>query len=825
MYLYMAIAIALFLGGYAAFFLLYQKELPKRLGVFTAILLLSNVFAFLSMSERSIRNLCLLVAFDGLASSFLWAFGNRSLRNWQRTLHFALWILIAIFFSRLWFLRQTGVLTYDNLLTSAVVNFMESLRYFTLDGEYATILQSGLSGGGAPLYYALTACLVVLAPLTSATFLFEAATKLFAKAKAGRKRGKKKYIFSELNEEAIALAKSIYAAHRKEKQPCSILFADAYRLDDERWQALRGKAREIGAVCLEDGVSDFRYRVDKKGELVYFLINHDEWSNLDLLLLLTRDTDEDMRRYWASAKQVSLYVFSHNAEADVIAKDLYKKAEKASGGAPNLVIKVIRDATSLAYKLLQDKPLYLPLESAEAGAVEDRISLAILGSGKIGREFLATAYWCGQMLNRQGKKMPFKISVFSADAKAFEEKIRFEMPEIFLGGRTRKGINGDWNYCSLSFHEAEFGTKAFETAFNRNCKDCTYALVAMGDDELNFRAATWLNRLLDKTYGGSDVRPVVNFVLESEEFCALLKTRYQSEGKEVEGDVRQCIMNPFGHLAERYDFTQNIQRSDLEDLGWQMNLSYNRNRHLYPLPDGAEDERIAHEIGYVYPAKQTLQKVEKTFDGPTKSYLSDGYSRRSSTASALHGGYKRFARSGGGRVDEIAMTGIEHCRWNSFTRTNGYRAPTAQEFLDFCKEGDGFKTRSHPQKIHACLVDCDYAKYTLNVKLWAYFFLVTEKKTVFVYPEVPKKAKGSVKAFCEEWRKDFRRLNAKTLKAYPLLDGAFARFDALDDLVFFCLAVRMQNYQNSPTEENLKELRKCADTKVNDRNAVRSALS
>ena len=806
--IYTVFAIVVLLLGYAAFFLLYHQNMSKRLGVFSACLFLSNALAFLGMSERTWASVFLLISFDGLASALMWSLGNRSLRKWQRTLRFGLWILLAVFFSRLWLIDKTDGLSADTFALTVVVNTMKSFSYFTLNADYPVILQAGLAGNAAWFYYVLTTMLAVFAPLTSATFLFEVATKLFAKARAGRKKGKKKYIFSELNEESIALAKSVYLSHKKQKQPCSILFADAYRLESKSLPALRARAMEIGAICLEDGVSDLRYRVDKKGELIYFLINHDEWTNLDLLLSLTREADEDLRAYWKGAKKVSLYVFSHNGEADVIAKEIYEKSVKQ--GENNLVVKVVRDATSLAYKLLQDKPLFLPLENVELGAEKERISVAILGGGKIGREFLSTAYWCGQMLNRQGEKMPFEISVFSADAKALEEKLRFEMPEIFSDGE-KPSQKGAWRYCSLAFYDVEFGTQAFETAFE-NCTDCTYALVAMGDDELNFRAATWLSRRLDGAYAGSQIRPVVNFVLESEELHALLKKRYDGDGA-----ARKCIMNPFGCLAERYDFTENIQCNDLEDMGWQMNVRYQRSGNATSALVAVKDEEIAKEIGYVSCVTPTAKTDEPST--PTNAYLSDGYSRRSSMASALHGAYKRFSA-----VDEQALIGIEHCRWNAFTRTNGYSLPTAQEFLEFCFDGQAFQTRSHLQKLHACLVECDYANFTFNFKYWAYFYLATEKKTPFVYPEIPQKATGTVDAFVKEWRVEFFRMNENVLKNYPLLNAAASRFDALDDLAFFVFAVCMKRYQENPTQENFKRLQKCTDTKVNDRNAVLSAL-
>ena len=68
----------------------------------------------------------------------------------------------------------------------------------------------------------------------------------------------------------------------------------------------------------------------------------------------------------------------------------------------------------------------------------------------------------------------------------------------------------------------------------------------------------------------------------------------------------------------------------------------------------------------------------------------------------------------------------------------------------------------------------------------------------------------------------------------PLL-GAYKKFEDIDfnslpeQFVLKCNhdsgSVKVIKAKSALTEENLKELRKCADTKVNDRNAVRSALS
>lgn len=344
------------------------------------------------------------------------------------------------------------------------------------------------------------------------------------------------------------------------------------------------------------------------------------------------------------------------------------------------------------------------------------LNIAVIGSGKISKEFIKAAYWCGQMMYRmrrspaagdkggqgavtddkgghgaaQYEYRPTSLSITVLGKEAYSltrRQLAFEMPEAFNGEHD--------DYCKFKFFDTVFGTadggqgaggNGFEEVFRDNCLEADYVLVALGDDDLNMRAASWVKHTLDRKNLASPRCIPVNFAIENSDLCAAIQ-------RDARGKGGGCILNAFGSVASRYDIG-NIISTRLDDFAYSVNC--------------------AHDEG-----------VEK------RAFLMDEYKRNSSVASALHLPYKlvtfgkmecnslfnvkkvNVQASAGDDSDELVPRYLlEHRRWNAYMRSEGYRCPDTAEFfrMAFNAEGkyDGGKHKDAELRLHACLLESDY---------------------------------------------------------------------------------------------------------------------
>ena len=370
----------------------------------------------------------------------------------------------------------------------------------------------------------------------------------------------------------------------------------------------------------------------------------------------------------------------------------------------------------------ENSAAHMPQSTQKAGCGADgegrlsSLNIAVIGSGKISREFIKAAYWCGQMMYRvrkspaagdiggngavtDGKEghgaaqyeyRPTSLSITVLGKEAYSltrRQLAFEMPEAFNGEHD--------GYCKFKFFDTVFGTadggqgaggNGFEEVFKANYLGADYVLVALGDDDLNMRAASWVKHTLDRKNLAAPRCIPVNFAIENSDLCAAIQ-------RDARGKGGGCILNAFGSVASRYDIG-NIISTRLDDFAYSVNC--------------------AHDEG-----------VEK------RAFLMDEYKRNSSVASALHLPYKlvtfgkmecnslfnvkkvNVQASAGDESDELVPRYLlEHRRWNAYMRSEGYRCPDTAEFfrMAFNAEGkyDGGKHKDAELRLHACLLESDY---------------------------------------------------------------------------------------------------------------------
>lgn len=753
--------------------------------------------------------------FASISVFILWIVGMCIFRHWRRLLVFIGGVMGAVFLLQCAAVAGTleeGGSFLDGLQQFSLA-FVGMLQYLSLDAAYDEMFANASrifpQAWGATLFAATACVYTVVAPLAGGVALLDILCNIFPRLRLFfNDRRKTKYVFSELNEQSISLAESIFEhsrqvrakrwhirtwlrhateAEKREREEflrIRLIFTDVYTdPEEEGSRELLDRAKAIGAICIRTDLRDLKLRRGRR--LVYFLMDNLEADNIDAAVTLMVGKrmktngaraacaaalhrlfrrpavpEEERGRLWSKSDKVDIYIFSHNEEADEIVRRIYGKKDGNAYGIrldryPRVTVKVIKDYRNLVYRLLDSEYPLCYSHLANKAADRTKLIVTILGCGKIGEEFFAAAYWCGQI----GDGSPefngtsLTLNVISRDAKTrAEPDLQFRMPEAFTD---------ESGYCSMNFCEAEYGTAAFTDGFDRYCLDSDYVLVAFGDDNVNLQAAAWVKRRLDtyqavrqKEKGNPPKRAVINFVVESADLCASLRHEEIRSGNDgIESDDSGCILNPFGSLRERFDY-RNIYLSDLEERAWLVDCTHGG-------VDGESDRR---------------------------AFLLSSYNFHSSIASALHYRYKLISV---GAISDTAclspqkeeavidalesrlksnekaknkLLWLEHRRWCAYMRTIGYRCPTVREFLAYQKltteqkggkKSFAFEHKNDFLRLHPCLVECGKEGMTLKA----------EDIAAYPFPQAP--------AGGEE--PDFAAWLRGSANAFPS-----ARFDALD---------------------------------------------
>ena len=608
-----------------------------------------------------------------------------------------------------------------------------TFQNFSLDAGYTEIIAIGavaLPNGATYVFDVLACAMTVIAPIVGGFAIFSALGHFFPKLSLWRSIQPTKYVFSELNEYSIETAESIAALKTKlaadnaerakyiarygrdmyaEIMHSVIVFTDVYSdRKDEADAELLDRANKINAICLKDDVLTrkiywvagalYRAVTRTKKKVVYFLMDKSDFyveqgeeNNLRTAVsLLSTDKRQMMwakTHWWQSgmkADSVEIYVFSRSENADAIIAEAGKEWEKQYGKKYSVAFKTINEYQNLVYGLIDGDsvgalPLYTALEQPpQSGKYNtEKLSVLIVGGGRIAKAFLKTAYRCGQMLCGD-KPTKLGITVMSLDAEQSEQKLKFDMPAVFDDAANDYDANPN-SYCEFRFIPATYGTAEFAESFRTvaivgGVPDVDYILIALGADNLNMQAADYIRQELNRAGQSAGAKSKakiipVNYVIENTALCAALAgDRGQRSGDGI------CVLNPFGALSERFAF-QNVTMTDIERRALAANSSY-------------------------------------TGENGKVTFRFDAYGRDSSIAAAMHSAYSKVCISEEDESFERRATWLEHRRWTAYMRSIGYRAYTAREFARLaCYKADdeGYMrlvTKDKNLKLHACITEC-----------------------------------------------------------------------------------------------------------------------
>ncbi len=594
-------------------------------------------------------------------------------------------IVLAVFFIRYpYFYNTVGDVHFiKRLLYPVFYSFTHTMQTISLDEMYADFLTFPVFVKGAAELDSLTQnsmlnfllmlymnILHVMAPVIGGAFILTVLENIFPRLHIKMHPFKEKCLFSELNLRSIALAEDIsnngmQDCNSKTNKPM-IIFTNESDDNQKATSELSQRAKKIGAKCIENEISSTKMVFSRRCKAVtYFLIEEDETNNVSGAVEIVEKIKSDQY------KNRCIYVFSHQKEAEIILDSLGKKNAE-EGSSSKFKIRLIDDARSAIYHLLNNKPLF------SYDADFKGISLLVVGCGWMGREAVKAVSWCGQL----GDSFSLKINAVDSNGQNIKE-LEFECPELFA-------LNELYN---ISSKRIDVKSKEFETFLRYEADDTTHVIVALGSDDLNISTAAIIRsafarlRLSDKKYAS----PVIHVLIENQAKSKQIYAMKDSIGNPYN-------IKPFGSIQERFCFNVAIN-SKLDDLAKKVHLACR--------------DKLEISCG------------SKEYDKEISRFEQIMYNQRSSYAAAVHIKYKMFSL-GVARLLEngispeiikvfaeklkdeknaLWLMQLEHTRWNAYMRSEGFRTPSKNELDEYYNAIE--KQQNLLARLHPCLVPCD----------------------------------------------------------------------------------------------------------------------
>ncbi len=489
------------------------------------------------------------------------------------------------------------------------------MRVFLLDAEFEH-LRTTLSklspqlGKVADTFNIYVSVLFVIAPVFTASFALSFFKNISGFFKLYFHPRSDIYLMSELNEQSIALAEDIVKGRKNSKNGRLVLFSDVFEKDEEENFELVNRAKKIGALCFRKDITALPLKHKKNIRRKIYFIGMDEDENVRQALAMIERCSRDKRYNTADTE---FYVFANTVESEMLLNS-----------ADNGLMKLRRvcQNRNLALKMLGNTMLY---ENAKDCGDVKKISAAVIGLGRHGRELLKGLCWLGQMPDYE-----IEVHVFDYEGDG-EEEMSNLAPELI----SRNGIREEREaYYRIVFHDdTDVNSLKFLEELSK-LKDLTSVFVALGEDELNIETAIRVRMQFgrDAMDYGRRLPPIHTIVYDSQKS----DTFARNDGlKDINGVDYGISFE--GSLKEQYslDF---VEQSELEARGLRCHLQW----------ANTPDKKLSD----------------------TLSFGRYEYHRRSSMAEALY--EKLLEDLGLDTLDNSVKEVYERRRWNAYMRCEGY---------------------------------------------------------------------------------------------------------------------------------------------------------
>lgn len=496
------------------------------------------------------------------------------------------------------------------ILETILIAIHNTIRLFIVDGEFDFITSNinELPDWLARAYTSLFSVLFVLAPILTFGFVLSFFKNILAYKKYITHFYSDAYIFSELNEKSIALAKSLSKNKSKHRL---FVFTDVFSNEEEECYELIDQAKEIGAICFKKDIVaiDFSFH-SKKRMLNFFAIGRDESENLSQAIKLITN-----RKYGTNT---NLYVFSSQVESELLLTHAFGRSEKSG-----IKVRRINDVQSLILRTLYDSGYEKLFKTAyDSGKKNKEINAIVLGMGQHGTEMIKALSWCCQM---DGYNI--SINSFELDEQA-DTKFKAQCPELMDETHNGKfNSDGDANYLINIHSNCDITTYEFETEIS-SLPRTTYVFIALGNDSLNITTAIKVRTFFERL----GYEPAIQAIVSN------------TEKKMALDDIKN-----FKGQNYNIDFIGDIQSSYSEKVILDLDVENEAlKRHL---KWGSEEEFWQYNYNY-------------------KSSVASAIHRKLKFECGIKGIDKKTSDRNNDEL--WAIRKLEHRRWNAYMRSEGY---------------------------------------------------------------------------------------------------------------------------------------------------------
>lgn len=425
-------------------------------------------------------------------------------------------------------------------IKTVLISMHSTIRLFIVDGEfdiikdYSSLLFDGLAYS---IFTGFAALLFVMAPLLTFGFLIYLVKNVFAKITFLMSYFQELYVFSELNEESLCLAKSIKDGNKKAR----IIFTDVFESNDEKIYELMQRAKEIAAICFKSDIELINYNEHSRNSRIYlFVIDHDEAENLRQAVALI---DE-----YKCKNNILLYLFSSSIESEIILSNMDKGS---------MIVRRINIDGVIVQNFLYDKGSELFKTATASG----EINVLVAGMDGLGNILVKSIAWAGQMDG-------YELSITAVDpGTGVKSRFMEECSELIDEAHNGVHIDGDSYYSIQIYDEINIWENRFKVILAK--KEYTYVFVDFGNDAENIRTAAVLRMEFERL----NLHPVIVAKVANIRFSRQLKELHNFRNEQY--DIQ--FIGSMDHV-----YSQNvIIASELEKKALEIHLTWGEENEFW----------------------------------------------------------------------------------------------------------------------------------------------------------------------------------------------------------------------------------------------------
>ncbi len=553
-------------------------------------------------------------------------------------------------------LMQEARLTFLGFIKSILLSLLDVLIIFSGNGFFEMEIKGGYIFEAV---YTIVLSLVNLSVMISLIgFVLQFLGGFIEEAILESRKYEKVFLFSEMNEKTLSIARSI-RDNKENGKKTAIAF-----MDSEQSEINKSRAKELKAYCLDVNISKEIFKLQKRASKIdVFVFGKSEEDNLSKL-------NEIAKIDFSSAKGL-IRVYVELTETSWGIYDNFVKNNKLP--ADKILVNLVDCNENFILNDLFDHSVF---ENTRADGEKGReiIDVLIVGTEKKSMEMIKSLLHLCQMPGYE-----LKITVLDSNDKT--AVIKQMIPEI----KKSSDEEGDSIYSLKFLKHIKYDTLSLEKAVKRYCPEFTFAFICTGNNIDNINISLRINTFRRRENNGD------NYFIQ---VCA--DNNYIMENW-ADG-IRDNILLVGGlEYIYNYEF---ITLSNIEKAAQAVHEIRQRDKRL-------EREKKIKEIEEKE-ADGNKEKLEPYKEISWIEYSNDEYKRHSVYARTLSLKYKtKLLKKRGLGYDtlekDLLWMCYEHMRWNMYTRSIGYiNTDKTNINSEKITSNDRIKAKTHP-----CLVSWD----------------------------------------------------------------------------------------------------------------------